>query len=140
MTQKLEAESISAGLAVELTEVRRNLQVETDKLGILSTALGVVCDNLEVVRSKGTISLMARAIEIIAQVCQLKRNALHARVNQSFTIARSHYGDSIDLETMSLSFAPGYTDAKLDEIEMAMAPLSRDLADKIEDTVLPQRG
>ena len=61
-------------------------------------------------------------------------------VHQSFVIACSHYGDSIDLETMSLGFASGYTDAELDEIEAAVAPLSRDLADKIEDTVLPQRG
>ena len=44
--QKLEAESVSAGLAVDLAVVRRNLQVESDKLGILSTALGVVCDDL----------------------------------------------------------------------------------------------
>ena len=55
-------------------------------------------------------------------------------------IACSHYGDNIDLETMSLGFAPGYTDAELDEIEAAVAPLSQDLADKMEDTVLPRRG
>jgi len=70
----------------------------------------------------------------------LERNALHARVNQSFAIAHSHYGDNIDLETMSLGFAPGYTNAKLDEIEAVVAPLSWDLADKMEDTVLPWRG
>ena len=49
MTQKLEVESISVALAVDLTEVRRNLQAESDELGILSAALGVVCDDLEVV-------------------------------------------------------------------------------------------
>ena len=97
----------------------------------------MVCDDLEVVRSKGTSSLVARAIEIIAQVRQLERNALRAGVNQAFVIARSHYANSIDLETMSLGFAPGYEVSELDEIEMAVAPLSRDLADKIEDIVLP---
>ena len=61
--------------------MRRNLQAESDELGILSAALGVVCDDLEVVRSERTSSLMARAIEIMAQVRQLKRNALRARVN-----------------------------------------------------------
>ena len=101
MTQKLEAESVSAGLAMDLTEARRNLQAESDELGIRSAALGVVCDDLEVVRSEGTSSLAARAVEITARVCQLERNALRAGVNQSFAIARSHYGDSIDLETMS---------------------------------------
>ena len=68
-------------MAVDLAEVRRNLQAESDELGILSIALGVVCDDLEVVRSKGTSSLVAHAIEITARVLQLERNALHARVN-----------------------------------------------------------
>ena len=66
---------------MDLAEARRNLQAESDEFGILSAALGVVCDDLEVVRSKGTSSLMTRAVEIIAQVCQLERNALHAKVN-----------------------------------------------------------
>ena len=81
MTQKLEAESVSAELAVDLAEVRRNLQAKSDELGILSAALGVVYDDLQVVRSKGTSSLAPYAIEITAQVCQLERNALRAGVN-----------------------------------------------------------
>ena len=68
MTQKLEARSISAGLAVDLIEARRNLQAESDELGILSAALGLVYDDLEVVRSEGTSSLTARAVEIMARV------------------------------------------------------------------------
>ena len=80
-TQKLEAESISTGLAMDLAEARRNLQVDSDELGILTTALGVVYDNLEVVRSEGTSSLVACAVNITAWVRQLERNALHARVN-----------------------------------------------------------
>ena len=66
MTQKLDAESISTRLALDLTKVRRNLQVESDELGILSTALGVVYDDLEVVRLEGTSLLVAHAIEITA--------------------------------------------------------------------------
>ena len=100
----------------------------------------MVYDDLEVLRSEGASSFAAHAIEIMAWVRQLERNDLRARVHQSFMIAHSHYGDSIDLETMSLGFAPGYTDAGLDEIEAAVAPLSQDLADKMEDTVLPRRG
>ena len=42
--------------------------MESDELGILSTTLGVVCDDLEVVRSEGTSSLMACAINIKARV------------------------------------------------------------------------
>ena len=134
----MESEGVSAGLATDLAEARRNLQAESDELGIPSAALKVVCDDLEVVRSEGTSSFVARAIEITARVCQLERDTLRTRVHQSFVIARSHYGDSIDLETMSLGFAPGYTDAELDEIETAVAPLLRDLADKIEDCSTPE--
>ena len=140
MTQKLEGESVSAGLAMDLAEARRNLQVESDKLSILSTALGVVYDDLEVVWSEGTSLLAAHALEITAWVRQLERNALRAGVNQSFATARSHYGDSIDLEAMSHGFASGYEDHELEEMETALAPLSQNLANKIESIVLPWRG
>ena len=139
-TQKLEADSISARLAVNLTEVRRKLQAESDTLGILSATLRVVYNDLVVVRSEGTSSLMAHAIEITARVCQLERNALHAGVNQSFTIAHSHYEDNIDLEMMSHDFVPGYEVHELEEMEAAVAPLSQDLADRIEGIVLLRRG
>ena len=134
MTQKLEAESVSVGLAMDLAEVRRNLQVESDEHGILSASLSVVCDDLEVVRSEGTSSLAARAVEIMAWVRQLERNALRARVNQSFVIARSHYGYSIDLETMSHGYTPSYEVHELEEMEAVVAPLLQDLADRIEDS------
>ena len=125
---------------MDLAEARRNLQAESNELGILSTALRVVCDDLEVVRSEGTSSLVARAVEIIAQVRQLFRNALRAGVNQSFVIAHSHYGDNIDLEAMSHGYAPGYEVHELEEMEMAVAPLSQDLANRIEGIVLLRRG
>ena len=41
------------------------------------------------------------------------------------------------MEMMSLGFAPGYEASKLDEIETTVAPLARDLADRVEDIVLP---
>ena len=97
----------------------------------------MVYDDLEVVRSEGTSSLMAHAIEITTRVRQHERNALHARFNQSFAIAHSHYGDNIDLEAMSYSYVPGYEVHELEEMEMAVAPLSQDLADRIEGIVLP---
>ena len=132
-TQKLEAESISARLAMDLAEARRNLQAESDELGILSAGL-------DVVRSEGTSSLVAHAVEIMAQVRQLERNALHAEVNQSFMIAHSHYGDIIDLEAMSHIFAPSYEAHELEDMETVVAPLSQDLADRLESIVLLRRG
>jgi len=84
----------------------------------------VVCDDLEVVWLEGTSSFAAHAIEITARVRQLERNALRARVNQSFTIAHSHYGDNIDLEAMSHGYTPGYEVHKLEEMETVVAPLS----------------
>ena len=140
MTQRMEAEGVSVGLVTELAEAQRGLQEESDEHDLLRASLGVVCDDLEVVKSEGTSSLVAHAIEIMARVCQLERNALRAGINQAFAIVRSHYADSIDLEMMSLGFAPGYEAHELDEIETAVAPLSQDLANRIEDIVLPRRG
>jgi len=53
---------------MDLAEVRRNLQAESNELDILSATLGVVCNDLEVLRSERTSSLVARAIEIMAWV------------------------------------------------------------------------
>ena len=83
---------------------------------------------------------MACATDIIAWVCQLEREALHARITQAFAMSRSHYADNIDLETMSLGFAPSYEAFKLDKIEMVVAPLAWDLADRVEDIVLLPEG
>ena len=38
-------------------------------------------------------------------------------------IARSHYGDNIDLEVMSHGYAPGYEVHELEEMETVVAPL-----------------
>ena len=80
---------------------------------------------------------MARAIEIMAQLRLLERSALRTRVNQSFMIACSLYGDGIDQEAMSHDYVPGYEVHELEEMETAVAPLSQDLTDKIEGIVLP---
>ena len=74
------------------------------------------------------------------RVRQLERNALRTGVNQSFAIARSHYGDNIDLEMMSHGFVLGYEVHELEEMEAAVAFLSQDLANRIEGIVLPRRG
>ena len=100
----------------------------------------MVYDDLEVVQSEETSSLTAHAVEFTAWVCQLERNALHARVNQSFMISHSHYGDNIDLEAMSHGYMLGYEVHNMEEMETTVAPLSQDLADKIEDIVLPRKG
>ena len=44
------------------------------------------------------------------------------------------------MEVMSLGFVPGYEASKLDEIEKAVAPIAQNLADKVEEIVLPWRG
>ena len=125
---------------MDLSEARRNLQAESDELSVLSATLRVVCDDLEVVWSEETSSLVAHAVDITVRVRQLERDALRTGVTQAFAIAHSHYADSIDLETMSLGFAPGYEASELDEIETAVAPLVQDLVNRVEDIVLPQRG
>jgi len=67
---------------------------------------------------------MARAIKIMARLRQLERNALHAEVNQSFTIAHSHYGDNFDMEAMRHGYARSYEVHEPEEMEMTVAPLS----------------
>jgi hypothetical protein len=114
--------------------------VESDEHNMLCAAIVVICGDLEVAQAEGTSSLAARVIEVTARAHALKRNTLHTGVLRSFVIARSHYGDNIDLDMMSLGYVPGYDDRELEEIETAVAPLAQDLLNMIEDVVLPWRG
>ena len=67
----------------------------------------------------------------------MEKEALRSGITQAFAIACSHYDESINLEAMSLGYAPGYEAFELDEIEAAVAPLVETLASKVEDIVLP---
>jgi hypothetical protein len=72
-------------------------------------------------------------------VHELERDALRGGVNQTFTIARSHYA-IINLEVLSEGYPDSYEDEELQKLESDVAPLSQVLVDRIEDVVLPQRG
>jgi hypothetical protein len=71
------------------------------------------------------------------QACETARLALGFGIHQSFAIARSHYAN-IDLVAMSQGYTPGYTEAQLDEIEKATASLAQNLANQIEDEIVPK--
>jgi len=135
----LENESVSAGLGTELAKVRRILQAESDEHDLLHAAVEVFFDDLGVARPEETGSLAARAVDITARVRQLEENAFHARITQAFVVARSHYDREVDLEIMSLGFTPGCEPSELDEIEKAVTPIARNLADRRKDIVLPPR-
>ena len=90
-------------------------------------------------RPEETSSLVARVVDITAQVRQLEENTFHARITQAFVVAHSHYDQEINLEAMSLGFAPGYENSELDEIEKAVTPIARNLANRPKDMVLPPR-
>ena len=68
VTQRLEAESISAELGTELAKVRGILQAESDEHDLLCTAVMVVFNDLGVVRPEETDSFVARAVDITARV------------------------------------------------------------------------
>jgi hypothetical protein len=68
------------GLETKLAETKKNLQTENDEHGMLRVAIGVVCDDLEVVQTEGTSSLAACIIEIMARAPALERNTLHAGI------------------------------------------------------------
>ena len=99
----------------------------------------MVFDDLGVARPEETGSLVARAVDIMVRVRQLEENAFHARITQAFAVARSHYDQEINLESMSLGFVPSYTNSELDEIEKAVTPIARNLANILKDIVLPPR-
>ena len=99
----------------------------------------VVCDDLQVAQEEGTSSLLTRAGGITARVDQLEEDTFHAGITQAFTVARSHYDREINLEVMSLGFAPGYENSELDEIEKAVTPIVRNLANRLKDIGLPPR-
>ena len=114
--------------------------MESDELELMKVGLSVVCDDLQVVQAEETSSLMDRAVDIIARVHQLDKEAFCLGIIQAFAIARSHYDESIDLEAMRLVFSPSYEASELDEIETAVTPIAWNLANRIKDKVLPQRG
>ena len=94
---------------------------------------------MRVARPEETSSLAARAVDITARLCQLEENAFHAGITQAFAVARSHFDQEINLEAMSLDFAPGYENSELDEIEKAVTPVAQIQADRLKDIVLPPR-
>ena len=77
-------------------------------------------------------SLAAHAVDITAWVRQLEENAFHARITQAFAVARSHYDQEINLEAMSLGFAPGYANSELDEIERVVTPITWNPANRLK--------
>ena len=72
-------------------------------------------------------------------VGELEEDAFHAGITQAFAVARSHYDREINLEVMSQGFTPIYKDPELDEIVKVVAPLARNLANRLKETVLPPR-
>ena len=99
----------------------------------------MVFDDLGVAWPKETSSLAARAAGITARVGQLEEDAFHAGITQAYNVARSHYDQEINLEVMSLGFAPGYENSELDEIKKAVTPIARNLVNRLKDMVLPSR-
>ena len=103
----------------------------------MRAAVGLVFNDLGVTLAMETSSLAVRVTQILDRACALARVALHTSVHRVFAIARSHCID-IDLPVISEGFAPGYTNAELDEIEKEVEPPTWDLAEKFEEEILPK--
>ena len=86
-----------------------------------------------------TSSLMACAASITARVGQLEADAFYTGITQAFVVARSHYDWEINLEVMSHGFVPVYDDDELEEMEKAVAPLARNLENRLKEEVLPSQ-
>ena len=111
------------------------LLAESDEHDLLRATVGVVFYDLGVAWPEETSSLAARAIDITAWVRQLEENAFHAGITQAFAVAHSHYDQEVNLEAMSLVFAPGNENSELDEIEKAVTPIAQNLVNRLKDIV-----
>ena len=98
-----------------------------------------ICDDLQVAQEEGANSLATRAAGIMARVAQLEESAFCLGITQAFAVAHSHYAQEINLAVMSEGFAPIYEDAELDEMEKAVTPITRNLADRLKGIVFPLR-
>ena len=87
----------------------------------MRAAIGLVFGDLRVAPAMEMSLLAVRVIQILDRARALAREAVCTGVHRAFAIARSHYSN-IDLPVISEGFAPGYTDAELDEIEKEAAP------------------
>ena len=126
-----------AVLQRQLSEVRGQLQSESDDDDSLRAAIRLVFNDLGVTSAVEMSSLAVRVTQIPDRARALARKALYNSVHRAFSIARSHYID-IDLPVISEGFAPGYTDADLDEIEAEAELPARGLAKKFKEDILPK--
>ena len=117
--------------------MRGQLQSESDDHDTLRAAVGLVFNDLRVAPVVETSSLVVRVTQISDWARALIREAPHNDVHHAFTIARSHYAN-IDPPVISEGFAPGYTNAELDEIEKEAASPAQDLAEKVGEEILPK--
>lgn len=109
-------------LGKELAEAKGGLERTTiDHEGQL-TAVGQAYDALRVAPSEGLDPLSAHMLQIPARVHELERDAPRAGVNRSFTIARSHYVESINLEALSQGYPDVYDEDELREFEDQVTP------------------
>jgi len=139
VARRLDAEEAFAGLRADLVDARGLLQVESDEYDRLSSAVLAVCDGLQGAQEEGAGSLTTRAAGIMAWVGQLEESPFRVEITQAFAVACSHYDQEINLKVMSQGFAPVYEDPELDEIERAVTPLARNLANRLKEEVLPSR-
>lgn len=109
----------------EFIEAKKNFKKENIEYSGLCSVVSLVCDDLQVALLEGTSTLMARAAWIMERVHALERDALRAGINRTFTIARSHYAESINLEMMSHGYAPVYNDDELKSSRARWPPSRR---------------
>ena len=67
-------------------------------------------------------------------------DAFHHGVNRAFTVARSHYEEEIDLDTLSTGYSTEWTGAELADMTDALERLSHRLADILAYGALPTRS
>ena len=101
--------------------MKASLLKESDKYDSLRVAVQLVFNDLKLAPEQETSSYAVCTIQIMDRAHEIAREVLGFIIHRSFAIARSHY-ENIDLPTMSQGFAPGYSEAELEDIEELVAP------------------
>ncbi|RLN35456.1 uncharacterized protein C2845_PM03G33080 [Panicum miliaceum] len=128
-------ETKSQQLSTELDLVKELLELKEIEVTNLQIAARMALEDLGGPATTEDDKLISQLNHSAKGAQNTVNQALHLGVRRAFAVAYSHYVD-IDLPELSQGFASGYEEEDLEQIENDIAPLTRALAEKMEDEVV----
>ncbi|TVU34150.1 hypothetical protein EJB05_15979, partial [Eragrostis curvula] len=129
-----------AGLEKEVDALKADLEVargENTQLERLRIGAELLVDELQVPQPDGTTTLEARLLSISNRFGALRRESFEAGVFWTLVMEQTHYGDSLDLEGLSLGMVPGFSDEEMEELKKKAAPVAATLAGLLASFAFP---